>query len=258
MRYLDGAGRFIPQPVVSAYDSFSPLAGRRGDEGALPPGSESRRSPLTLASLDLSPRPKSDVSDFGHLSIAELGNTRVRCGEVKKQIRFRIAPASPSMDEIRGRVFVEWELFLEETFVRYLCGYQSNHGPCQLLGGQAFRNLGLAEAAMLHGRPFALWHDPSKVIARSQQFFNNGFHETVIASNSARLEHFSAVRHRIVHGQLDARQKFDIATMNLVGRRYLAARPGRFLRDWDHTVNPPRRWLETLGAELALLASQIA
>ena len=46
--------------LVAAH-SLSPLAGRGWGEGAYPPGaelrrSESRRGPLTLASLDLSPR----------------------------------------------------------------------------------------------------------------------------------------------------------------------------------------------------------
>lgn len=156
------------------------------------------------------------------------------------------------------RIFVEWERFLEDTFLRYLCGYVSVRGQCRPAAGQAFRNLGLAEAAMLGGRPFALWHDPVRVVTRSQRFFNNGFHEIVISSHSSRLEHLSAIRHRIVHDQFDARQKFDAAAMNLVGRRYLASRPGRLLRDWDPTAIPPRRWLETFGAELIALANQIA
>jgi len=156
------------------------------------------------------------------------------------------------------RIFVEWERFLEETFIRYLCGYQSTHGACQFLTGNPFANLGSAQAAMLHGRPFALWHDPSRIVARSQRFFYRGFHEIVVGSNGARLENLSAVRHRIVHDQSDARQRFDSATMSLVGRRYRAARPGRFLRDWDRNVNPPRRWIETFGGELTSLAGQIA
>jgi hypothetical protein len=156
------------------------------------------------------------------------------------------------------RIFVEWERFLEETFLRYLCGYQSAHGGCQLVAGQFYGSLGTAEAAILGGRPYALWHDPARIIQRSQRFFVGGFHENVVSSNAARLSDLVAVRHRIVHDQSDARQKFDQAAMNFVGRRYGASRPGRFLRDWDASVNPPRRWLETLGVEITSLATQIA
>jgi hypothetical protein len=156
------------------------------------------------------------------------------------------------------RMFVEWERFLEETFLRYLCGYVSTHGACQPATGQHFNKLGVAEAAVLGGRPYALWHNPNTVITRSRNFFVNGFHEVVIASNVARLDHFAAIRHRVVHDQYDAKQSFDLATMNLVGRRYRASRPGRFLRDWDQSGVPTRRWLDTIGTEIAQLARQIA
>jgi hypothetical protein len=111
---------------------------------------------------------------------------------------------------------------------------------------------------MLGGRPFALWHNPNTVIDRARRFFVGSFHEIAIASSNARLSDFAAIRHRIVHDQADARRHFDTATMNIVGRRYRGGRPGRFLRDWDNSLNPPVRWLETLGSELSQLANQIA
>ena len=194
------------------------------------------------------------------LALGQAGELVAAANPIGSQLRreWRVSRLELLYELAYLRIFVEWERFLEETFIRYLCGYHSAHGACVPLGGQVFGSLGLAQAAMLHGRPFALWHDPLRVVARSQRFFNNGFHEVVVGSNSVRLQHLSAVRHRIVHDQSDARLKFDNATMNFVGRRYRAARPGRFLRDWDPAVNPPRRWLETFSAELESLASQIA
>jgi hypothetical protein len=156
------------------------------------------------------------------------------------------------------RFFLEWERFLEETFVRYLCGYQSVHGVCHIIRGHYFGTVIAAERAILGSRNFTLWHDPTKVITRSQKFFNNGFHEVVVNSNIARLLDLAAVRHRVVHDHNDSRTKFDQATLNFVGRRYPGSRPGRFLREWDQSVTPPRRWLETLGTELVNMARQIA
>src|SRR5262249_28723097 len=104
---------------------------------------------------------------------------------------------------------------------------------------------------------FALWHNPAVVIRRSRLHLRLCPHEVIIMSNTARLENLSAVRHRIVHGQDDAKKKFNTATMALCGRRYPGARPGRFLRDWDRSTTPNRRWLETLGSELVGLARQI-
>lgn len=156
------------------------------------------------------------------------------------------------------RMFIEWEAFLERTFVRYLCGYTSRHGVASPIGGRFKNNLATAEAAVLGGRPFALWHRPSDVIARAQAFFIHSLHETVVASNEPRLVDLAAVRHRIAHGQEDAKRKFDRATMNFTGRRYSGARPGRFLRDWNHSISPTNRWLQSLGGEMVNLAKQIA
>jgi hypothetical protein len=156
------------------------------------------------------------------------------------------------------RIFVEWELFLEQTFLRYLWGYVSLAGHIypSAVGGFC-ATLQAAETTILAGRAFALWHDPTRVIARARQFLTGCPHESVIASHTARLIDLAAVRHRIAHGQKDAKQKFDTATINLAGRRYRAARPGRFLRDWDHSGTRPRRWLGALGLELGNLAQQI-
>src|SRR5262245_682403 len=86
------------------------------------------------------------------------------------------------------RFFFELERFLEEPFVRYLCGYQSGHGVCQPVRGSSYYGrLSTAQGAILGSRNFTLWHDPAKVVARSKRFFNQGFHELVIASNNARL-----------------------------------------------------------------------
>jgi hypothetical protein len=162
------------------------------------------------------------------------------------------------------RIFIEWEVFLEETFFRYLCGYSSAFGVATIASGTFFSRLADAEAAVLGSRPYVLWYNPAAVISRSQQFFPGSpgspgsRHEIVVASSTARLQSIAAVRHRIVHGQKDARLKFDTATMLLCGKRYRGARPGRFLRDWDWSSTPGKRWLESIGDELCGLASQIA
>lgn len=156
------------------------------------------------------------------------------------------------------RLFIQWELLLEQSFLRYLCGYSSAHGtfaPVTLPGPST---LAAARLLVFGGRDFLLWHDASRVVARAQRYLMACPHETVLASHAARLAQFSAVRHRIAHDHDDARLKFNAATMLIAGRRYRVARPGRFLRDWDRSVAPPRRWLETLATELANLAAQIA
>jgi hypothetical protein len=157
------------------------------------------------------------------------------------------------------RMFVAWEIFLEESFHRYLCGYSSSvFGQQPTISGVYHKSLSLAEAAVLAGAAYKLWHDPQRVEARSRQFFVVGSrHEVVMASSRTRIAHMASVRHRVAHGQDDAALKFDAATQYWVGHRYKGSRPGRFLRDHDTSSVPPRRWIETLGTELVALAGQI-
>jgi len=156
------------------------------------------------------------------------------------------------------RVFVEWELFLEQVLVRLLCGYRTAAGAPLLKPGSAFvKTLAAAEASLLGNRQYLLWHDPAKALARAGTRLSNSSFQTVVGSNTARLEHFAAIRHRIAHGQEDARAKLDAATMQLTARRYPGSRAGKFLRDWDSTVTPRVRWLESIANELSGLAAQI-
>lgn len=155
------------------------------------------------------------------------------------------------------RLFLAWEEFLEESLVRYLCGYSHIHGQETLLSGKYYGTLNSARSAVRGGRGYVLWHNPNKVVTRARRWFDKSRHELVIASSIGRLQYFAAVRHRIAHSQSHARAQFDAATMALIARRYRGGRPGRFLRDWVPGANPPVRWLDRIGDELVGLAYQI-
>ena len=195
----------------------------------------------------------------------------IRLAEIGEVARFEAAAGSQSRRNLHPariellyelaylRIFVSWEAFLEQVFLRYLCGHVSARGPVVLATGiSAIRTIADAEAAVLGNRRFVLWHDPQKVIARSKRFFTKCPIETIVLSNATRLEHLASVRHRITHSQKDARRRFDKATMLIAGKRYRGARPGSFLRDVDTTGTPPQQWIKQLGAELQGLAKQIA
>jgi hypothetical protein len=156
------------------------------------------------------------------------------------------------------RVFVGWEAFLEQAFLRYLCGYLSTRGAATLIAGATYApTLASAEKALLGGNRYALWHNPAGVVKRCQKFFSASPIEAVVNSNLARLTDFAAVRHRITHAHGDTRKNFDVATMNFAGGRYRGGRPGAFLRDRDTSHMPQIRWLERLTNELGGLAAQI-
>jgi hypothetical protein len=156
------------------------------------------------------------------------------------------------------KVFISWEGFLEDSFLRYMCGYQSNLGQATMKGGIPYYNsLARAETALLAGHQYTLWANPQVVLSRVCKHVLNGSHESVIAASQASLTNFAAIRHRIAHGQADARNKFDQATMAIAGRRYAGARAGKFLRDWDSSLNPPVRRLESITRSLGAYASSI-
>ncbi len=154
-------------------------------------------------------------------------------------------------------VFVNWEAFLEESFLRYLCGYFCSTGKQVTVTGNYAGTLAVARTQLFGGHPYLLWHGASTIEARSRIYFIAGLHETVVASSRSRLEWFAAIRHYIAHKHEDARGKFDAACMNLCGRRFRGSRPGAFLRERTTSGVPPLRWLELIGDELVKLAAQI-
>src|SRR5258708_6956274 len=96
------------------------------------------------------------------------------------------------------RVFIAWEEFLEQTFLRYICGYVSALGSYTLTL-PAFRNIADANVDVLGPRDFVSWADPKQVIRRSQTYATLSFHETVLNSDLSRLLLFKSVRNRIAH-----------------------------------------------------------
>jgi hypothetical protein len=60
-----------------------------------------------------------------------------------------------------------------------------------------------------------------------------------------------------VHEQNDARMKFDQASTMFAGRTYPASRPGKFLKDFDRSSTPPKKWIQTAINELTGLARQM-
>jgi hypothetical protein len=192
------------------------------------------------------------------LLIAEIGE-RIRISSPRGSIAWReLYPARLEVlyEMAYLRIFILWESFLEESFLRYLCGYSTTIGLTRLINPPQ-KNLAAARAIMLGGRSYVSWSQPVSVEGLCRRFINNGLHELVVKSNRARLEWLTAVRNRVAHGSAHSKSQFDIATMGLLGRRYPGASPGRFLRDWASGVSPVERWIQSIATELKNLAAQI-
>jgi hypothetical protein len=198
------------------------------------------------------------------VSIVSAGELSHNMGSAAIRKEWKLARLEALYELAYLRVFAAWEAYLEAIFYRSLCGFASRSGQEKLAAGNYFRKLEDAEAAVLKGRSYLLWHNPHGVIGRCQGYFvsatNGGgpcAQETAIASSLTRLEHFAATRHRIVHDQADAKAKFNGATLHLAARTYDGSRPGKFLRDFDTSKVPQQRWLEVLVTELGSLMAQM-
>ena len=154
------------------------------------------------------------------------------------------------------RVFTAWEDFLEESFLRYMCGYEARHGQEQLIAGGTYNaDLAKARTNLYRSRRYILWHNPGNVISRAQTYFQRSKHEIVLASMQGRIEHYAAIRHRVVHAHAEV--NFDLATMALAGRRFRGSRPGRFLRAAVPHSTTPMRWIDQIVLDFRGLAHQI-
>ena len=156
------------------------------------------------------------------------------------------------------RAFLAWEVLLENVLTRLMCGFAHSQGQETLKPGKTYQKRIIdAEAILLNGRDYLLWHNPDHVVNRASKIFNNSNYETVIQSARTRIIHLSAIRHRIVHSQVDAATKFDQASMLITGRRYPGSRPGRLLRDTTLVKGVHERWLTVFCGDLQNLSQQI-
>jgi hypothetical protein len=162
------------------------------------------------------------------------------------------------------RLFSAWETTIESVFLRMMCGHSTRLGRTEVLNsGSYYRSLLDAEMAVLAGRRYVLWHDPGQIITRCQTHFRRRrksaapILEAIISSHQSRLNAWAAIRHRIVHEQHDARVRFDMASTMFAGRTYPASRPGKFLKDFDTSLTPPKRWIEIAIIELTGLTRQM-
>jgi hypothetical protein len=157
--------------------------------------------------------------------------------------------------------FSAWENMLEQSFLRFMCGYRPMSGvPVATATWARPKNLTAAIALLLGTSPYKLWHNPQHVIARSQRYFVRGPHEIVLTSALADIQDFAAVRHYVAHRSADTQQKFQAAARRLSGASVVGARAGRLLR--SSTIDPVTSlqvtWLERVCADLERYAKQVA
>lgn len=165
------------------------------------------------------------------------------------------------------RIFIEWEQVMEDLLLRSMCGYKSSIGQETMVAGYShFSTISLARAEVYGSHSYKLWHNPDIVVQRCQRFIEthspsnpvgNGLQATIISSHQSRLKQFAAIRHRIAHGQEDAKQKFNNASLSLAGRTFRGAMAGKLLRYKNPNSIVNSTFLKTISDELTGLISQM-
>lgn len=149
------------------------------------------------------------------------------------------------------KIFIAWEQFLENTFVRYMCGATSQSGkePIRIV---SVRHLDDALNVICGERQYADWASVEVVVGRANRFFDSGEpYATPLQSAAAELVNMRWVRNHIVHHSNKSREDFTKLLVNTYGFRPQGMTAGRFLRRpnvrGDQRIQEYAKTLESLA-----------
>lgn len=128
------------------------------------------------------------------------------------------------------KIFIAWEQFLENTFIRYMCGASSLSGekPRRIV---SVRFLDDALRVIYGNRLYADWTSVDVIINRANSFFDNGEpYATPLQSAAVELTSMKRIRNHIVHHSKKSREDFGKVFANIYGFRPQGMSAGRFLR----------------------------
>jgi len=128
------------------------------------------------------------------------------------------------------KIFIAWECFLENTFIRFMCGASSLSGekPTRIV---FVRHLGQALKVICGDRPYADWVSVDIVVERANRFFDNGEpYATPLQSAAVELANIRRIRNHIVHHSNKSKEDFNGLLVSIYGFRPQGMTAGRFLR----------------------------
>jgi hypothetical protein len=125
--------------------------------------------------------------------------------------------------------FLEWEQFLEESFILYLLG----HHPPKGIPPKCYANppdRATAEKMVAEGRRFPDWTVASLVIDRASRFFGDGKpYSDILKLRQTTLEEIKTIRNALAHSSQNSKMKFRKLVLNELGNFPNNMTIGRFL-----------------------------
>jgi hypothetical protein len=157
------------------------------------------------------------------------------------------------------RVFLSWELFLEETFILYLTGKTPPRGRAPHRFVYPPNRKG-AVGIVSEGRDFAKWSTPSIVVARAERFFRDGKpFSPAMSHHMSALNEMRHLRNAIAHWQEKTQDKFEavVRTRSRTGTYQKGLSVGAFLGSTVPTSNPPQSFFDDYVSKVRWLANKI-
>jgi hypothetical protein len=152
------------------------------------------------------------------------------------------------------RLFLAWETFLEETFVRYMCGARASSGyaPTRFVMPRAMEHArDMTEA----GKQFAPWAHSPTVVARAALYFDHGEpYASALTPAQLELEDLRLIRNRIAHSSERSQEQFRTVVRRRLGYVPRGMGPGRFVLSAAPTGGT---YLGYFGAILSDLADRV-
>lgn len=154
------------------------------------------------------------------------------------------------------RMHMSWEDFLENVFVRYLCGGRSASGYSPILLNAPFPIITTAYSTLLGRNNYLNW-SPNNVINQASRFFDLGepFSSAISASRN-KLNEINIVRNRFAHRSEFAAHEFETIIRNTLGYIPRGINSGRWLLTTDPS-NPGLRFIDSYANILRVIARSI-
>ena len=127
------------------------------------------------------------------------------------------------------KIFISWETFLEQTFIRYMCGGVTSSGyyPDRYVKPKKIDH---AMNILLQNKEYLDWTRWNEVKTWAKNFFKNGEpYEPAILGSEVKLNEMKTIRNRIAHHSEASTRKFHTLVRNKLGNVPRGITPGKLL-----------------------------
>ncbi|MGZ8846003.1 MAG: hypothetical protein ACXW3C_06020 [Pyrinomonadaceae bacterium] len=158
------------------------------------------------------------------------------------------------------RVFLAWELFIEETFLLYLIGKNPPKGRAPYRFVFPPNRKTAVGLVIPEGRDFVHWTTAQTIVARSERFFRDGKpFSPVLRGQLNALNEMRIIRNAIAHWQNIPQEKFKSLVRNksTTGTFPKGLTIGAFLTGIIPRSTPPETFFDRYVANIRFLARKI-